>query len=643
MYCIYLRKSRADMEAEARGEGETLARHKRILTELAQRRDLEIGEIYQEVVSGESLAARAEAQRMLSDVQAGMWEGVLVMEIERLARGDTIDQGIVMNTIKYSGTKIITPTKTYDPNNEFDEEYVEFSLFMSRREYKTIARRMNAGRIASVKEGNYIGSRPPYGYDKVKDDKSFTLAPNPAEADIVRSIFNWYVHGCINENGELERLGISKIARKLNDMHVPTRKGGAWVTATIRDMIKNPVYIGKIRWNWRKGVTQFKDGKKTVARPHSPEDSWLLVDGRHVPLVDEDTWNAAQSIIANNRPATVPGNREMQNPLAGLMVCGKCGRKMVRRPYNNREQPPSLICSCNACDNVSAALHLVEERIIEALAYWLKNNAIKYENAQPAATDEEQAAIDTLNAEITELEKQRKNLFGFLERGIYSEAEFRERRADIDAQIAALREDVKTLGDKIILKETYNEAIRNEVPKIRTVVETYSSLSSARAKNDMLKEVLSKVVYTRDKGGRWSGLCDNFVLDLYHKIPTPSPELLQRWDNHIQVVGTYEIAHWEMIGTMIHQCLRDATLKDIEAAGLMGYYTMHSKGVYPADPNGVPFTAAYLQCTGDPIADITEDMAADAAMSKRQHFAPKKKHCPAWQCFFLRCINLSKK
>ena len=134
------------MEVEARGEGETLARHKRILTELAQRRDLEIGEIYQEVVSGESLASRAEAQRMLSDVQAGMWEGVLVMEIERLARGDTIDQGIVMNTIKYSGTKIITPTKTYDPNNEFDEEYVEFSLFMSRREYKTIARRMNAGR-----------------------------------------------------------------------------------------------------------------------------------------------------------------------------------------------------------------------------------------------------------------------------------------------------------------------------------------------------------------------------------------------------------------------------------------------------------------------------------------------------------------
>ena len=89
-------------------------------------------------------------------------------------------------------------------------------------------------------------------------------------------------------------------------------------------------------------------------------------------------------------------------------------------------------------------------------------------------------------------------------------------------------------------------------------------------------------------------------------------------DNRVKAtcndIGTEEIAHWEMIGTMIHQCLRDATLKDIEAAGLMGYYTMHSKGVYPADPNGVPFTAAYLQCTG--------------AMSKRQHFAQKKEELP---------------
>lgn len=59
------------------------------------------------------------------------------MEIERLARGDTIDQGIVAQTFKYSGTRIITPARDYDPSSEADEEYFEFGLFMSRREYQT--------------------------------------------------------------------------------------------------------------------------------------------------------------------------------------------------------------------------------------------------------------------------------------------------------------------------------------------------------------------------------------------------------------------------------------------------------------------------------------------------------------------------
>ena len=145
-YCIYLRKSRKDLEAEQTGQGETLARHERTLLSLAKQRNLIIGNIYREIVSGESIAARPMMQKLLKEVESGIWDGVLVMEIERLARGDTIDQGTVQRAFQYSNTYIITPQKTYDPSNEFDEEYFEFGLFMSRREYKTIKRRMQAGR-----------------------------------------------------------------------------------------------------------------------------------------------------------------------------------------------------------------------------------------------------------------------------------------------------------------------------------------------------------------------------------------------------------------------------------------------------------------------------------------------------------------
>lgn len=163
-YCLYLRKSRADMEAESRGEGETLARHEKILLDLAKRMKLDITQIYREIVSGETISSRPVIQQLLSEVEQGTWSGVLVVEVERLARGDTIDQGIVAQSFKYSNTKIITPMKVYDPSNEFDEEYFEFGLFMSRREYKTINRRLQRGRLESIKEGKYLGTTPPYVY-----------------------------------------------------------------------------------------------------------------------------------------------------------------------------------------------------------------------------------------------------------------------------------------------------------------------------------------------------------------------------------------------------------------------------------------------------------------------------------------------
>ncbi len=72
-----------------------------------------------------------------------------------------------------------------------------------------------------------------------------------------------------------------------------------------------------------------------------------------------------------------------------------------------------------------------------------------------------------------------------------------------------------------------------------------------------------------------------------------------------------ELGHCEMIATMVHQLTKDATVKELEEAGLGGVYAEHKKGTYPTDANGVPFTVTYFSVTGDPLADIMEDMAAE--------------------------------
>ena len=219
---MYLRKSRVDIEAEAHGEGETLARHEKLLLEVARRDRLNVTQIYREVVSGETIAARPVMQHLLQEVEQGRWAGVLVVEVERLARGDTIDQGIMAQTFKYSGTKIVTPLKVYDPNNEYDEEYFEFGLFMSRREYKTINRRLQRGRLAAAKEGKWVSGVAPYGYEKIRvpNDKGWTLRPVEAEADIVRFIFRLYTSGEEGEDGEVKKLGTYSLAVRLDRMGV---------------------------------------------------------------------------------------------------------------------------------------------------------------------------------------------------------------------------------------------------------------------------------------------------------------------------------------------------------------------------------------------------------------------------------------
>lgn len=189
-YAMYLRKSRFDRDYAELSVEETLKRHKAILDRTAEERRYYIAQIYYEVVSGESIAARPEIQKLLEAVGNELYAGVLVVDLERLARGNSADQAYISQVFQFSSTKIITPAKTYDPNNEYDEDFFEFGLFMSRREYKTINRRLLRGRDSSASEGKYISSIAPYGYQKKKleNEKGFTLEPDPEEADVVKKI-----------------------------------------------------------------------------------------------------------------------------------------------------------------------------------------------------------------------------------------------------------------------------------------------------------------------------------------------------------------------------------------------------------------------------------------------------------------------
>lgn len=509
-YALYLRKSRADIEAEARGEGETLARHEAVLLSLANTLQLDIGHIYRELESGESIAGRPAMQQLLCDVGQELWQGVLVMEIERLARGDTIDQGVISQTFKYSGTRIITPVKTYEPGNEFDEEYFEFGLFMSRKEYKAINRRMQMGRLQSVREGKYMGNIAPYGYDIVPltSQKGNTLSPNAGEAQIVRHIFGWYVH---------DGLGVSAIARRLNDAGVPTKKNSRWNTTTILDILRNVTYTGKVRWKRRGHQKRLENGRVVTSRPRA--QAYMQCDGLHDALVSNDLFAQAQALLAGHPSPPVPGRYKQENPLAGLITCSECGRTMTKKKMQHG--PDILMCPNAGCPTVGSYFHVVEEAVLDAVQGWASGRRV---SVQKRPQDEAQGrliqnGLRRLGQEIEALSTQSSNLHDLLEQGVYDADTFLQRSRSVHARLETAQQEQKRMQAVLDQLQRSRSDQADLVPHIMHVVDAYREIDDTATRNKLMKEILSHITYTKtQRAPRGHDPGAHLQLDVYPKV-----------------------------------------------------------------------------------------------------------------------------
>lgn len=491
---MYLRKSRADIEAEARGEGDVLKRHERMLFDTAKRLNIIVREedIYREIVSGETIADRVEMQKLLREVQTGAIRGVLVVEVERLSRGDNIDQGIVAQTFKYSNTLIITPTKIYDANDEYDEEFFEYGLFQSRREYKTTKRRLQNGRKSSIIEGKYVGNKPPYGYirKKLEKQKGFTLDVHPEQAEAVKLIYEMYVH---------QSKGPTAIADELNRLGYKPEKLDNWSINTIRHLIRNPIYAGYVSWERRPQVKSMQNGSITKSRPRNYE--YMKYKGLHPAIVDEQTWDRAQQIQASrSSPKFNPKSKTMKNPLSGLIICGICNKHLTRRPMPN--QPDFLLCTTRNCSTIGAYLSFVEEDVLHAIETLIQKYKLDIKNPdrrESSELDQLKKSIARTNNEIATIDTQIDSLRDLLERNVYTIEVYMERLQKLNIK----RDEVKKrLLDLNLNKESVqNRRTEALIPRMENIVEAYYSLDDPAERNTLLKGSIESIIYSKTKRG----------------------------------------------------------------------------------------------------------------------------------------------
>lgn len=497
---MYLRKSRADdplLSVE-----EVLSNHEAILDEWCVRNlpyPIPKENRFKEVVSGESIQDRLQFQRVLRMVESPQYKAVIVKEISRLGRPDKQEIGYISKIFRFTNVSVITPSRIFNIADEFERKMFEQELEQGNFYLEYSKKIMSVGRELSVKQGNYIGSIPPYGYDKiwVKEDKKEypTLAENKEQADVVRMIFDMYV------NQNMRPISIS---RHLDELHIPPNKGEHWSSYSIRDMLKNVHYIGKVKWNHAKTITIVEDGDVKKTRPRAKAGEYLIYEGKHSAIITEEIFQKAQEKIGKNHRAKP--TTKIRNPLASLLYC-KCGRAMSLRLYrkNGEEKSsPRLLCDDQVhCGNGSC----LYDEMIDATAQILQQKIIEFE------AKVKNDPSDTLSIHkklIKQLEKKLEDI-GIRE-VLEWEAQYDpdpDRRVppeifkQLKARLAKEKEETQQALEKA--RESMPEPVdyKEKIVKFQNALNALKSDSvSAEEKNTLLKECIERIEYSREKPQR---------------------------------------------------------------------------------------------------------------------------------------------
>lgn len=487
---IYLRKSRSDDPTQS--VEEVLARHEHILQEYCMK---EYGEyipenkIYREVVSGETIQDRPIIQQVLKLLESGGIDGVLVVEPQRLSRGDLENCGHIVNSFRYTNTLVITPTKTYDLQNEYDRKFFEMELTRGNDYLEYTKKILARGRLASVMQGNYINAIRPYGYNKIiigtGKDKIHTLEIFKEEYDVLLLMKHLYLD---------EFYGFVRIAHTLDNLGIKPPKGENWSPSTIKCMLSNPLYNGKIVWNKRKTVVKWKDGKKVKTKPLNRDDDVIIVQGKHPVIFDDDTFNAILTRMVNS--PKVKRSNKLRNPFAGLLFCSTCGSAMVLRQSGRKNVAYSLTCNKQAiCHTKSAQYKAVLSKVKQSLAEAISDFEVKLSTNDTTASELHAINISALENELEQLYHKDLIQKDAFEDGIYNKMEYMQRNAQLQTQIATTTDKLNRARKNAPEPVNYKERI----VRFRDCINVLDDDTvSAEVKNTLLKACINKIIYYND-------------------------------------------------------------------------------------------------------------------------------------------------
>ena len=430
-----------------------------------------------EGISGKSINKRDAFLQMLEDSETGLFDYIAVKDVSRFAR-NTSDFLYGIRKLKENGVDVIfiSGNQTVIGESEF---VLTIFAALAQEESANLSKRVIFGKRQNAKKGRVPNCV--YGYDKTG---TFTLSVNSSESSVVKLIYKWYIEG----------EGSRRIAIKLNEMGIPTKRNAKWIPKSVRRILQNPIYTGRIVNN--KTVTKdFLSG----TRQDLPEDEWYIHERPELRIVSDEDFALVQGKITERQERYKndnPGNRYSgRHIFSNLIKCGECGKSFTAKVYKWKNSYVRYRCCIhNNNGNAHCANNVTidEQELLDEVKKYLLS--IIGDRKLFADKLMQQYLKENRDIDTTQLLKAKDNLIRrktkFKEmyaEGLIDMPELKKEFANIDDGLKSIESEIESFGET---QERFDKIDVGNIEK---------TLMSNEFTNDDMRSIIEKIVVYPDK------------------------------------------------------------------------------------------------------------------------------------------------
>lgn len=496
-----------------------------------------VGEYQDAGKSGKSIEGRTEFNRMMEDIKCGKDDVsyVLVFKLSRFGR-NAADVLSTLQVMQDFGVNLVCVEDGIDSSKDAGKLMISVLSAVAEIERENIRVQTMEGRIQKAREGRWNGGFAPYGYDLVDGE----LLVNEEEAKAVRMIFDLYVNQQMGGRliaQYLERHDIHKLQHK-------NAKGELFGAAYIRDILRNPVYCGKIAYGRRK--TEKVHGTRNNYRIVWA-DNFLLTDGIHEPLVSVEDWEAAQVRLRSQCERYKRYDRQDKEHaylLTGIIKCPECGAGMYvsksvkkRKDGSNYKEFYYYGCKHRRQDKghkctykTQIPLPLMNDAVIEVIVSLVKRSEFVKLMAEKINI---QTDTTTLVEEITHFEKQLRQQYAVKDKLMEEidlldpeDRHYAKRKSDLDDRLYKMYDKIEETENQLIDARSKKQAIeadkitRDNIYRILQKFEVLYAVMDDVERHELMEEMIQEIqVYPeRQENGQW-------LKSIHFRLPIIDEEL----------------------------------------------------------------------------------------------------------------------